>query len=85
VRLRKGRVVMAAYSYKDVMYRADYQLAIEPCMKSIGCTLADYDGGANYDEDGWTVAAYLLDQKDARIAELEAMLKQPAVEAEKGE
>lgn len=63
---------MAAYSYKDVVYRTDFQDAIEPAMIACLATRADYDGDANYNGDCWVVAAYLLEQKDARIAELDA-------------
>lgn len=63
---------MAAYSYKDVMYRDDFQAAVKPCMESLGFTESDFNGEANYDGDGWTVAAFLLEQKDAEIMRLRA-------------
>ena len=65
---------MAAYSYKQVMYREDFQAAIEPAMKSMGLEAKDYEGEADYDGDGWLVAAFLLEQKDAEIAELKRRL-----------
>jgi hypothetical protein len=66
---------VAAYSYKEVMYREDFQAAIEPAMKSMGFEAKDYEGEADYDGDGWLVAAFLLEQKDAEIAELEAAIQ----------
>lgn len=65
---------MAAYSYKEVMFRADYTAAIKPAMESCFKTEADYDADAGYDGDGWTVTAFLLDQKDAEIERLKAAL-----------
>lgn len=65
---------MAAYSYKEVVYREDYRKAIQPCMESLNATISDYDGDAGYDGDCWLVAAYLLEQKDREIAELRAVI-----------
>lgn len=65
---------MAACAYKQVFHRTDYDAAIEPAMKSMGYAKGDYEGGADYDGDGWYVAAFLLDQKDAEIERLRKIL-----------
>jgi hypothetical protein len=65
---------MAYYAYKSVVYRGDFEAAIDPYLASISpdFTRKDYDGDANYDGDAWYVVGFLLDEKDKRIAELEA-------------
>ena len=63
---------MAAYSYKTVVNRMDFQAASEPAMESMHYTLADYDGDPAYDGDCWYVAAFLLEQKDAGLTALRA-------------
>lgn len=70
---------MAAYSYKEVMHRTDYQNAIGPAMEHIGYTIDDYDADAGYDGDGWIVAAFLIDQKDDEIRRLRDALQRIAV------
>ena len=67
---------MGAYSYKEVMYRGDFQKAIKPCMESCGATEGDYDGDANYDGDAWIVTAFLLEEKDREIATLTARVRE---------
>lgn len=73
---------MASYSYKRVMYRPDFEAAIEPAMVEYGSTRDEYDGDAGYDGDGWVVAAHLLEQKDAEIKRLRAALENVAAKAD---
>ncbi|WP_376956482.1 hypothetical protein ABNQ39_00415 (plasmid) [Azospirillum sp. A26] len=61
---------MASYTYKRVMFRDDFQAAIGPAMEACGSNKDGFDGDAGYDGDGWTVAAFLLDQKDETIKRL---------------
>jgi hypothetical protein len=61
---------MAAYSYKNVVYRGDFEAAKKRWEEANG----ECDGDSNYDGHNWLIAAQLLDEKDARIAELEAKL-----------
>ncbi len=62
---------MAAYTYKEVCHRADFTAMDKQFEGKYG---REIDPDPNYDGDYWTVAADLLDAKDARIASLEALL-----------
>lgn len=69
---------MGSYSYKDVMFRDDF-IAAKPRWEAANTYpghVCEYDGDAGYDGDGWRVAEFLLDEKDARIEQLEAALRE---------
>lgn len=66
---------MAAYSYKEVTHREDFNAAIGPAMKAHWMEESEFDGNSNYDGHCWLVAAYLLDQKDAEIERLKAEIR----------
>lgn len=59
---------MAAYSYKEVAHRADFAEAKKRWEEVNG----ESDDDPNYDGHNWYIAAQLLNEKDARIKELEA-------------
>ena len=62
---------MATYSYKDVVYRSEFQALIPELEKE---QQRECDNDPNYSGDYWCVAEMLLVQKDAEIAELKAKL-----------
>jgi hypothetical protein len=62
---------MGSYSYKDVTHREDFQNALREWEVQHG----EYDGDVGYDGDGWLVAAFLLEKKDAEIAALKERLE----------
>lgn len=76
--MRTQNTPVAAYSYKEVMYRDDFLAAVKPAMEQLAKTADDYDGDAGYDGDGWLVAAYLIEQKDAEIIRLRSALERIA-------
>lgn len=64
---------MAAYSYKEVCHRPDYQEAEVEWAQMYG---QEPDGDPGYDGDCWWVTNFLLDKKDAEIARLKQLLEE---------
>jgi hypothetical protein len=67
---------MAYYNYKRVMHRDDFAAEAEVFAAELKASDEgyEYEGGSDYDGDGWIVAARLLDKKDAEIARIQREL-----------
>ena len=66
---------MAYYNYKRVMHRDDFLAEAEVYAAECRAEGIEYEGGCDYDGDGWVVAERLLDKKDAEIAALKAKIQ----------
>jgi len=62
---------MAAYSYKDVVHRADFEATKRRWEEVNG----ECDNDANYAGDYWCIAAQLLDEKDAKSDRIAAAIR----------
>lgn len=62
---------MAAYSYKDVVYRDDFQELIPEFEKQFR---RECDQNSNYDGDHWLIADMLLEKKDETIRTQQATI-----------
>ena len=63
---------MGAYNYKQVCHREDFSDAEKEWEKAEG---VECDGDPGYDGHYWLITAYLLDKKDAEIADLRSRVE----------
>jgi hypothetical protein len=66
---------MAAYSYKEVVFRDDFLAEAARLNREDAYFRQDpYECDPGYDGDCWIVAASLLERKDAEIAHLRSII-----------